>query len=251
MTSVLAPSSARPSLAVKSSVLLPPAVKEGWLHKVGGNVKTWKGRYFRLYGEEIQYFESESTTQPKGSIPIKGSRLSVYHADLTPDHPYSFSITPQSSGRHYYIAAATHTERMEWVGALHPLCRVALKAQVSSLREGYLTKQGGRVKTWKKRWVILNEKQMVYYKDVKDVKQVAGGDGGGGIDALDLSGGFEVESEKGGKEGEWVFLVSPQVGAGGRVYKFASQTEADREGWVKTLKDIKKRHDTQQMNIRF
>ena len=238
---------AKPSSKKAAPSSHPPAVKEGWLHKVGGSVKTWKSRYFRLYGSDILYFESETSTAPKGSIPIKGSRLSVYAAELSPEHPWSFSITPQSSTRHYFIAAQSHQERMEWVAALRPLCRVALQAQSGSLKEGYLTKQGGRVKTWKKRWVILTWDALVYYKDVKEVKE---GAGEGGIDSLDLSGGFDVDVERAGKEGEWVFTVKPGVGSG-RVYKFACQTDGEREGWVKVLRQVKQRVDSQTMNIKF
>ena len=30
-------------------------------------------------------------------------------------------------------------------------------------REGWLTKQGGRIKTWKRRWVVLDESGVLYY----------------------------------------------------------------------------------------
>ena len=253
MTSVLSPSPlpSKSSPSPSPSPLHPTPLKEGWLAKVGGSVKTWKSRYFRLYSTELLYFDSDASPTPKGAIPIRGGRLAVYACDLHPDHPHSFALTPPSSARHYLIAASSHAERMAWVGALRPLARVAEQAQTGSLKEGWLTKQGGRVKTWKKRWVIVTEQAMVYYKDVKEVRAQGGGEGG--IDALDLGGGFEVEAERGGaggKEAEWVFTVKPQMGSG-RVYKFACQTEGEREGWVKVLKQVKQRHDSQQMNIKF
>lgn len=34
--------------------------------------------------------------------------------------------------------------------------------------EGWLTKQGGSIKTWKKRWVILKDRTLYYYKTNKD-----------------------------------------------------------------------------------
>jgi hypothetical protein len=36
-------------------------------------------------------------------------------------------------------------------------------------KDGYLTKQGGAIKTWKKRYFILKEKTLYYYKSPKDV----------------------------------------------------------------------------------
>lgn len=35
------------------------------------------------------------------------------------------------------------------------------------LKEGWLTKQGGRYKSWKKRYFALRESRLVYYKDNK------------------------------------------------------------------------------------
>jgi len=34
--------------------------------------------------------------------------------------------------------------------------------------DGYLTKQGGSIKTWKRRYFILKEKTLYYYKTPKD-----------------------------------------------------------------------------------
>jgi len=33
------------------------------------------------------------------------------------------------------------------------------------LKEGMVVKQGGRIKTWKKRWCVLTETEVMYYKD--------------------------------------------------------------------------------------
>ena len=222
---------------------------EGWLCKIGGSVKTWKTRFFRLYSEQLFYYESETASQAKGSIALTGSRLSLYAADIFPSQPFCFGVTPQASGRHYILSASTAGDRLQWVCAMKPLCCRQLRASELSLKEGYLTKQGGTIKTWKRRWVVLTEAALIYYKDVKDVgREAARGGGDDGCGRLDLAGGLDAECEKGGKDGEWVFTVKPAVG-NGRVFRFASQTEADRESWVRVLRQIRERQANQQMNI--
>lgn len=36
-------------------------------------------------------------------------------------------------------------------------------------KHGYLTKQGGSIKTWKRRYFILKDKTIYYYKTPKDI----------------------------------------------------------------------------------
>ena len=249
--------SAAASSASASKSGLPAALLDGWLWKVGGSVKTWKNRYFRLTADSINYYESDSASSAKGGITLAGAQLTVYAAEIFPQYPFAFGLTPLSSPRHYVFAAESAEARLAWLRALKPLCQRVVKQRETSLKEGYLTKQGGTIKTWKKRWVVLSEREMRYYKDVAQADKDKAGSGKGkgaakddGIDALDLSGGFDSESERGGKDGEWVFTVKPAVGTG-RVYKFACATEGEREGWVKVLRSIKEQNDSRQINVKF
>ena len=256
-----AQSTATPSFtAPTKSGNAPRALVDGWMNKVGGSVKTWKNRYFRLYEDSLHYYESDSSSAPKGAITLAGAQLTVYSADIFPQQPFSFGLTPLSSPRHYVFSTDSAEVRLHWLRALKPLCQRVVKQRETSWKEGYLTKQGGKIKTWKKRWVVLNENEMRYYKDVSqaqlDKEKAAAGKTNSsnskddGIDALDLTGGFEYESERAGKDGEWVFTVKPVVGSG-RVYKFACATEGEREGWVRVLKQIKEANDNRQINVKF
>ena len=257
-------SSPAPTAATNKSGLAP-ALVEGWMNKVGGSVKTWKNRYFRLYNDTLSYYENDGSSSAKGSITLAGAQLTVYSADIFPQYPFAFGLTPLSSPRHYVFSADSGEMRLTWLRALKPLCQRVVKQRETSWKEGYLTKQGGKIKTWKKRWVVLNDREMRYYKDVaqaqldkekaakaaaiaaKTGKQRGTDDG---IDALDLTGGFEYESERAGKDGEWVFSVKPVIGSG-RVYRFACATEGEREGWVKVLRQIKEANDNRQINVKF
>lgn len=40
----------------------------------------------------------------------------------------------------------------------------------SVIKEGLVTKQGGRIKTWKVRWCVLDENGLRYYKIDQDIK---------------------------------------------------------------------------------
>lgn len=35
----------------------------------------------------------------------------------------------------------------------------------SQCKQGWLTKQGGRMKNWRRRWFAIRDTQLVYYKD--------------------------------------------------------------------------------------
>lgn len=47
--------------------------------------------------------------------------------------------------------------------------RLEQREFISSVQEGWLFKQGGRVKTWKKRYTILSGNVLYYFKTPKDV----------------------------------------------------------------------------------
>jgi len=227
-------SSSSSSVSVVNVLSSVKPLLEGFLDKIGGSVKTWKTRYFRLTQDTLSYYESECSPLSKGSIFLPGSSLSVYSSSVFPDHPFSFGLTPMNESRQYLFSASSYSQRLTWLTALKPLCSVNLQAEKESLREGFLTKQGGTIKTWKKRWCVLTTTSFAYYKDVTQLTEP--------IDVLDLTAGVEVDREKGGKDGEWVFSVKPAAGSG-RVYRFACLTEAEREGWVKTIKVLQQRYE--------
>jgi len=213
-------------------------VLEGFLDKIGGSVKTWKTRYFRLYANQLNYYETDSSIISKGSILLPGSSLLCYDSAVFPSYPYCFGLIPVNENRQYVFNCANHSERMKWLTALKPLCQVSIKAAQGSLREGYLTKQGGTIKTWKKRWCVLSTTKLTYYKDVTQLTEA--------IDSIDLTAGLEVENDKNsGNKDEWMFTLKP-VSANGRIYKFAAVTESDRDQWVKELRRLKATYEKKQ-----
>ena len=50
------------------------SVKEGWLLKQGGRIKTWRKRYTILSGNVLYYFDSPKDRAPAGFVPLEGIR---------------------------------------------------------------------------------------------------------------------------------------------------------------------------------
>lgn len=46
-------------------------VKEGWVIKCGGSIKTWKKRWLVLRGNTLYYFKKKEDTQEQGSIRLE------------------------------------------------------------------------------------------------------------------------------------------------------------------------------------
>jgi len=103
-----------------------------------------------------------------------------------------------------------------------------LQISVASLnppdREGFLTKQGGSIKTWKKRWFVLKGKKLVYFKSKNDAEAT-------GIIELEADSFVRDERDKDKKRR---FMFS--VGTSRRVFFMHSDTETEMKQWIDTIK---------------
>ena len=68
------------------------SVKEGWLQKQGGRVKTWKKRYIILSGNVLYYFKSPKDKDPIGFIPLENIEVRAAASGAT------FELHPQAGG---------------------------------------------------------------------------------------------------------------------------------------------------------
>ncbi|KAG3115226.1 hypothetical protein PI124_g5168 [Phytophthora idaei] len=154
----------------------------GWLMKEGGNVKSWKRRYFTLYGSKLSYYKSD-----------KGSLLRSFSAVNIEPHP-SISlglIVSTVGGRKLVMQANSKEEFDRWLGAIHgavagdnerkstvveaPTMNMVmenrssedLKAFVS--HSGWLQKEGQQFKTWKRRYFTLKNSALIYYSEIGGV----------------------------------------------------------------------------------
>lgn len=146
-------------------------------------------------------------------------------------HEYCFGITAIDNQRQYILEADNPSHRMEWIDALKPLVKRALKAQQNSIKEGFLTKRGGIMKNWKRRFCILTVDSLNYYEELAEISTPTG--------TVDLSASFTYSVEPlntHGVDRPYVFTITPYNNK--RTYYFVTQTEQERDEWIEKLKEV-------------
>jgi len=100
-----------------------------------------------------------------------------------------------------------------------------LRISVASLnpadKEGFLTKQGGTIKTWKERWFVLKGKKLVYFKTRND---------------LEAKGIIELESDSSIKEEKDKKRFMFSVATSRRVFYIFAKNERDRSSWTESIR---------------
>mmetsp|Transcript_5120 Transcript_5120/g.7216 ORF Transcript_5120/g.7216 Transcript_5120/m.7216 type:complete len:938 (+) Transcript_5120:3-2816(+) len=109
------------------------ADKKGWLTKQGGNIKTWKKRWFILNHNCLYYFKTPSDVEPVGIIPLEN--LQCIKTETKKKHclmifdPSGASVKSAQikkdgsieRGNHqaFYVSAATTEELESWFKAIN------------------------------------------------------------------------------------------------------------------------------------
>ncbi|KAF0682792.1 Aste57867_25091 [Aphanomyces stellatus] len=160
------------SAAAPKLVLQPPGnipsskpkrakeVHSGWLYKEGQTIRNWKRRYFELTGDHLAYYGKKGEAS-KG----EGRVLEVA---MDPQKANGLLVRLDSD-RTMRVAAESTDEMERWYSAF----RSALKNQeylerriTSSVRySGYLHKKGSNIKTWHRRWFMLQGLNQLGYCD--------------------------------------------------------------------------------------
>jgi len=104
-------------------------------------------------------------------------------------------------------------------------------------KTGYLTKEGGSIKTWKKRYFILKNGEFSYFKDKKD-KEATG--------VIQLFGATAVQLGERKKHPHCFEIVTPA-----RVYAFSADSAEERLSWVEALNKERNAHEDKEkkMNV--
>merc|ERR1712135_268683 len=85
--------------------------KHGFLTKRGGNIKSWKIRYFTLRGYELKYYDEPVATKCISSLDL--SSCTKVFQDSTQNKPYCFGVVlPDRTSSMYAPGPA---ERAEWL----------------------------------------------------------------------------------------------------------------------------------------
>jgi hypothetical protein len=156
-------------IAPEANVKKPNTLKSGFLVKEGGGYKTWLERYFVLTDDGLlAYYTSDKVDvkqlfEKRGKLKVSGAKLQEWERGCVPMRDgYFFAITSTSKqSRTYIMEAKSFEEREAWVtvlkanGAAWDGVKTMTKFNPSSVLEGWLTKQGGRIKTWRRRYFVM------------------------------------------------------------------------------------------------
>ena len=87
-------------------------------------------------------------------------------------------------------------------------------------KQGFLTKEGGSIKTWKKRWCVLKNGQLHYSKRQNSAQ----------LGMIDLATAGQIGVRENSKKKYMLFIETPQ-----RVYQMTAESEESRQEWIKEL----------------
>ncbi|XP_071963475.1 pleckstrin homology domain-containing family H member 1-like isoform X2 [Antedon mediterranea] len=97
---------------------------------------------------------------------------------------------------------------------------------------GWLTKLGGKVKSWKRRWFVLKNGELRYYKSQGDVARKAQGH-------IPLDGMCKIARSNGAHTFE---LVTTK-----KIYYLTADSSSTLEEWIQVLQNVLRRYNTQPM----
>eukprot|EP00053_Salpingoeca_punica_P016128 m.150745 g.150745 ORF g.150745 m.150745 type:complete len:850 (-) comp16887_c0_seq2:211-2760(-) len=122
MSLASAPAADSPAGSPPRPPLAKAIVREGWLMKEGGSVKSWKKRYFVLSSDaRIDYYE-----KPLGkfinSIILQGAQVTLPSGAKRPFTFHVFTLSPEAGQQNkrskYVLCAHDETDRTNWVEAI-------------------------------------------------------------------------------------------------------------------------------------
>ncbi|XP_038052114.1 uncharacterized protein LOC119724888 isoform X2 [Patiria miniata] len=208
----------------------------GYLHKLGGAgmIRTWKKRWFVLkYDNCLYYYKTEDDVEPLGAIVL--CNYTVMKARDV-GKSYAFKLT-KCKARTYYFYTATEEEMSRWAKniteAAKPQNTSDIWLDISthnvglpalSIRNpdchGFLNKLGAIRKTWKKRFCVLKDACLYYYKDI-DAQHALG---------VAHFHGYSIQETEIGSKKYGLVLKHPSQEL--RVFYFLADHETDRKRWV-------------------
>jgi len=107
---------------------------------------------------------------------------------------------------------------------VEPNLKISVKSLDPPDRDGWLTKQGGSIKTWRRRWFVLKGKKLVYFKKQDDIEAT-------GIIELEADSFVKDEKDK-DKKRRYMF----SVGTSRRVFFIHADTESEMRQWIDSIK---------------
>ncbi|KAM4707885.1 dual adapter for phosphotyrosine and 3-phosphotyrosine and 3-phosphoinositide [Discoglossus pictus] len=183
------------------SVRAKESVKHFQVQQCGSSIK-FGFNEFSCLKDFIQHFANQ---------PLIGSESGTL---ILLKHPYPREVEEPSIYESVRVHTAMQTGRSE--------SDLVAVAPSLGTKEGYLTKQGGRVKSWKTRWFILSRNELKYYKDQMSPEPIR---------TLDLSECTAVQFDYSQEKVNCFCLVFPL-----RTYFMCAKTGAEADEWIKILR---------------
>ena len=215
------------SMAPKTDVSNKNKIHSGYLCKQGAMFsKKFQKRYFVLFeGRVLNYYASEiATSETKGQINLN-EVIAINESDVKIDdaNVYQHAFTITTKDRTYTLSAVDTKTMNQWMDYI----RSSVFGTV--IHSGWLTKEGQRVKSWKRRYFVLTDTKLLrYFEDEQQLK---------------FKGAINVSSISSIKEGDavepyWNFMIHLQTPA--RLYLLNADSEAKRQEWLNMLQEGKK-----------
>jgi len=211
--------------------------------KLGGKVKSWRTRYFVLFPHALVYYKAKEIWEKgfKALTVIPFTARTTLHIEAK--YSNAFMLTPGFGERRFYFITKDELDRKLWMDDISAQIQsverkdgddvVAGGRKIEgSIKEGELLKLGATVKTWKKRYFVLLDEKLFYFKSRDDKKPVG---------MIKFNRNWVVNKEP-TKEptkdqpSQPQFMFSMIPGDGGRLYYFAAPDNYDRGGWMNALK---------------
>jgi len=104
-----------PSVIDRSKIVF-----SGWFEKVGGNVHSWKKRFFVIYENALFYYKEKDMKEQLGTIPLIDINITFEPPNDGPGYYFMLKL-PISSGAsrsEYLFRTQTEEERIQWQDSL-------------------------------------------------------------------------------------------------------------------------------------
>lgn len=222
---------------------MPELAREGFLFKK--NPKgLWQKRWFILHLRSLFYFEEPDDSYAKGQMDVTEIDIKIPPQG---DQTYKFVFEISTPKKTYPIAAEKPEDMFNWIHAIrranifYSKLNRSIEDQTKEkpvdsskpfksfgkiLRSGELTKQGGHWKSWNKRYCVLTEGCLYYFKQKPESEEVP--EGGINLDLCDV---VDAEAQCGGKRKHAFSIVTPA-----RVYFLCAESAQDLLDWMAALR---------------
>lgn len=205
--------------ALKEFVVEPEEVScEGYLTRRGHLVPSQRMAYYVLNGTSLRHYADQSAYRENQSAIAEVEVRSVAPWDGEPNG----LMFQTSTGNVFYASTDTVGEQQKW---LQTVKRSNATAPEPVSCAGYLTKQGHKRKSWKKRYFILRGNLISYYSDY-DIANSAKGKPLAEVTVEDVQ---KWDGEPFG----FMFMTSEQV-----PYYVYADNDRERNKWMNALRKL-------------